>query len=101
MGERRQGAENPGIGDENVELAPALVEGGAEPIERVEILDVDGDQRGGRASGLDGVVQLFERALGAGQRHDMGAGFGKRDGGGTADAARGAGDERDPAGEWF
>ena len=44
------------------------------------------------------VVELLERALGARERDDMGAGGGERQRRGAADAARGAGHQRDSPG---
>ena len=45
MAERRDGAEHAGIADENIELAPALVDRGAEPVERGIVFEVAGDER--------------------------------------------------------
>ena len=99
MGERRQRAEHAGIGDEDVELAPALVDRPAEPVERGIIGDVARHQRGGRAGRADRVVELLERALGPRQCDHMRAGPRQLDRHGTADAARGAGDDGDAVGE--
>ena len=65
------------------------------------ILDIERHQRRRAAGGLDQVVELFQRADGARESDHMGAGLrqGERDRG--ADAARGAGDERDFVGEGF
>ena len=101
MGNRRQRPENPGVADQNVELAPALVNRGAEAVEGLEILDVAGNQRRLAAQLADGVVQFLERALGAGQRDDMGAAPRQLERDGAADAARGAGDKSNAASELF
>ena len=101
MAERRGGAGDAGIADENVELAVALVQRRAEPGDAVEIGEVERHQRGAAAVLADLVVELFQPALRPRDRHDMRAGFGQRARGGIADAARGAGDESDTGGEGF
>ena len=103
--QRRQGAERAGVADEDVEAAPATVERLAEPVDRRVIAEIAGNQGRGilglRPQCADRVVELFERALGSRQGDDMGArgGEGERDG--SADAARRARYERDPAGGCF
>src|SRR5262249_25466110 len=79
--------------------AEALVRGGAEPIDARVVLEVERHERGRSAQALDRVVELLEPADGARERDNMGAGFGERECGGVADAARGAGDERDTVGK--
>ena len=71
----------------------------AETVEGVEILEVARNQRRLAAERADLVVEVLERALRAGQRDHMGAPAGEFERDGAADAARGAGDEGDPAGE--
>ena len=103
VAERRHRPEGAGVADENVELAPALVRiARAEPVERIEILDVARHQGRLAAVRADCIVEIFERALGAGQRDDVGAGPGELKGDGAADAARGARHEGDAAlkGSW-
>ena len=95
------GPSNPGVADENVELAPALENRRAEPVERREIGDVAGNQRRLGAERADFVVELLQRALRARQRDDMGAAARQLQRDGAADAARGAGDEGDAAGEFL
>ncbi len=60
------------------------------------------ERRDGRAAAgvVDALLDLFERARGAGDQDDVGAGGGERFGGRGADAAAGAGDERELAREW-
>ena len=99
MAERRGGAGDAGIADENVELAVALMQRRAEPRDAVEIGEVERHQRGAAAVFADLVVEFFQPALRARDGHDMRAGAGKRARRGVADAARGAGDERDAGGE--
>ncbi len=101
MPERRQRAELAGVSDQDVELFESLVQRGAEPVERIEIAEVKRHERGARPFLFDFVVEFLEPADGAGERHDMRALARERDGGGAADAARGAGDERDAIGKWF
>ena len=57
-----------------------------------------GHQRRRAALRLDRVVEFLEPADGPGDGDDMGAGLGERQRRGAADAARGAGDDRDAAG---
>src|SRR6187455_2033479 len=101
MPERRGGTGDAGIADENVELAVALMQRGAEPRDAVEIGEVERHQRGAAAVLADLVVEFLKAALRASDGHDMSAGAGQRTRGGMADAARGAGDERDPGSEGF
>ena len=101
MGDRREFAEHARIAEQDIELAPALVDRGAEPVDRVEILDVHRHQCGRRSLGANLVVEGFERALCTGQSHDVSASFRKREGGRAADAARCAGDDRDAVQEWL
>ena len=93
------GPEQAGIRHHRIELAEALVERGAEPRDAVEVFQVERHERGGRAGFLDLVVELFQAADRARQRHDMRAGLRQRERGRKADPARGAGDKRDTAGE--
>ena len=95
MGQRRQRPEDAGIGEQDVELAPALQQGRAELLDRRRVAEIDRHQRRAAADRVDLVIELFERARGPRQRHDMGAGLGESERSGAADAARGAGDERD------
>src|SRR5262247_57475 len=88
MAERGQRAKNAGIADHHVEPVDALV-----------VLEVEGYEGGRAAQRLDRVVELLETADRARERDDMGAGLRQRERGGVADAARGAGDERDTVGE--
>ena len=101
MAERRRGAGDAGIADENIELAMALVQRGAKPRNAVEIGQAERHQRGAAAILSDFVVEFFQPALRARDRHNMRAGLGERARGGIADAARGAGDESDAVGEGF
>src|SRR6516225_8441866 len=99
MAERGQRPKNAGIADQHVESSEALVQGGAEPIDALVILEVERHERGRTTQGLDRVIELLEPADRARERDNMGAGAGQRERGGIADAARGAGDERDTVGE--
>jgi len=99
MAERRRGPGDAGIADENVDLAVAFVQGETEPGDAVEIGEVERHQRGGAAVLADLVVEFFEATLRARHGDDMGAGLGECKCGGTADAARGAGDDGDTGGE--
>ena len=59
---------------------------GAEPIERLAVLEIAGHERRLPAEPADLVVEFFERTLCAGQRHDMGSGAGQGQRGRAADA---------------
>src|SRR6187551_1158476 len=74
---------------------------GAEPRDAVEVSKVERYQRGAAAVLADLVVEFLKAALRARDGHHVRAGAGKRTRGGIADAARGAGDERDPGSEGF
>jgi len=67
-----------------------------EPIDAVIVLEIEGDERCRAAERLDGVVELFEPADGARNGDDVRAGSGKRKRSCIANAAGGAGDERNP-----
>ena len=99
MTERRGGAGDAGIADEDVELAVTLMQRSAKPRDAVGVGEVERHQRGAAAVFPDLVVELFQPALRTCHRHDMRAGFCQRARGGIADAARGAGDESDTGGE--
>src|SRR4051812_7443940 len=101
MAERRGGAGDAGIADENVDLAVALMQRRAQPRDAVEIGEIERHQRSAAAALADLVVELLKAALRARDGHDMRAGAGQRTGRGIADAARGAGNERDTGGEGF
>ena len=101
MAERRGGAGDAGIADENVELAVALMQRSPEPGDAVEIGEVERHQRGAAAVLADLVVEFFQAALRARDGNDVRAGAGERARGGIADTARGAGDEGDTGGEGF
>ena len=64
--DRRQLAQDAGIAHEDVEPAPALVDRRAQPVEGLEVLQVHRHEGCGRALLADGVVELFQGALGAG-----------------------------------
>src|SRR5262245_35730678 len=99
MAERGQRPKNAGIADQHVEPSETLVQREAEPVDALVVLEVEGYEGGRAAQGLDRVVELLESADRARERDDMGAGLRQRERGGVADAARGAGDERDTVGE--
>src|SRR5580704_5222396 len=99
MPERRGGAGDTGIADENVELAVTFMQRGAEPRDAVEIGEVERHQCRGATLLADLVVEFLEPGLRARHRHDMRPSLGQRTRGGIADTARGAGDESDPGGE--
>ena len=99
--DRGQRAEHRGVEDEDVERVPALGDRRRELADRFAVGEVE--RRDGRAAAgvVDALLDLLERAGGAGDQDDMGAGRGERFGGRRADAAAGAGDERELAGEWL
>src|SRR5437867_3902210 len=99
MAERGEDAELGGIADKDVEPAIAVEELRREFIDLDKIAQVDRNERGAAADGPDGVVDFFETTHRARRHHDMCALSGKAPCDGGADAARGSGDQRDPAGE--
>ena len=99
MAERRQRADDAGIADQYVEAPIAFVERQREPRDALAVLDVERHQRGGAARGLDLVIELFQPADGARHRHHMRSRLGELQGQRGANAARGAGHQRDTVGE--
>src|SRR5665213_4357603 len=99
MPERRGGAGDAGIADQNVDLAVTLMQRRAEPGDAFEVGEIERHQRGAAAVLADLVVEFFKAALGARDGDDMRAGFRQRACRGVADAARGAGNQRDTGGE--
>src|ERR1700733_5514132 len=99
MAERRGGAGDAGIADEDIELAVTFMQRRAEPGDAVEIGEVERHQSGAAAVLADLVIELFEAALRPRHRDNMRAGLGQRARGGIADAARSAGYQSDAGGE--
>src|SRR5437667_7626347 len=97
MAERRKGAELSGIADQNVEPAVALVKRRGQFVDLDEIAQVERHQRGAAAGGADPVIGLFEATDRARGQHKLGALAGEAFRHRGADAARGAGDQRDLA----
>src|SRR6185437_3949822 len=62
MRNRRQHAQHARIAEESVELLPAFEDGSAETVQRLEVLDVERNQRGRAADGFDLVVEFFKPA---------------------------------------
>ena len=96
VADRCEDAEQAGIGDEDVELAPALVDRAAEPVDAAHVGEVERHEGRRAARRLDLVVEFLEAADRAGDRDDVRALGGEPLGDVVADAARGAGDQRDP-----
>ena len=88
-----------GIGDENVELAPALVDRAAEPVDARHVGEVERHQRRLPPAALISSSSSSSPPDGARDGDHMRARRREMLGGEIADAARGAGDERDAAGE--
>src|SRR5262245_49481188 len=99
MSERRQRPKDAGVADEHVELAPTLVDGGAQGVDLVVRLEVEGEQRGAAAAGPDLVVDLLQCAGGAADEDQVCAFLGVGQRHGAADATGGSRDERETAGE--
>ena len=74
MAERRELPEHAGIGDQDVELLPALEDRRAKPVDRLVVSEVEGNQRRRAAELADGVVEFFQPADRARHGHDMCAG---------------------------
>jgi len=94
MGERRDDAKRTGIAEEGVEPAPALEDRGAQPVDGVELAQVQRHECRGAALATDRVVGLLETAHRARDADDMRPGRTESNGGGASDAPRGAGNER-------
>ena len=62
MGEGRQAPEDPGVADQNIELAEALIERGSQSIDRLAVGELERDERGFAARSPDRVVD-FSKAL--------------------------------------
>ena len=90
---------NAGIADQHIEALVAFVESQCESRDAVAVLHVERHQGGGAAGGLDLVVELFQPADRARDGHDMRAGLRKLERDRSANAARGAGDQRNTVGE--
>src|ERR1700716_75870 len=99
MPERRGGAGDAGIADENVEPAVALMQRSTQPRDALEVGEIKRHQGRSSAVVADLVVEFFQPSLRSRHRNDMRAGSCKRARSGIADAARGAGDEGDTGGE--
>ena len=99
MADRRDDAEDRGIGEEYVELSPALVDRTAKPVYARHVGKVERNQRRAAAGGFDFVIQLFKAALRSGNSNDVHPGNGQSLGKEIADAARCAGDQRHPSDE--
>lgn len=97
MVDGRDGAEHAGIGDENVEFAPAFEDRAAELVDRRHVREVEGHQRCRAADRLDRIVKFLEAADGASAGDDMRTGLGEFEGSEIADPARCAGDQRNAA----
>src|SRR5258708_12726097 len=95
MAERGQRPKNAGIADHHVESSEALVQGRAEPIDALVILEVERHERGRTTQGLDRVIELLEPADRARERDNMGAGAGQRERGAIPDAPRAPPDDPD------
>ena len=71
MADGRDDAENRGIGKEYVELAPALVDRAAQPVNARHVGKIERHERRAAARRFDLVIQLFKPALRAGNGDDM------------------------------
>ena len=88
--ERRERTENASIADQHIEPLVAFVEGQCEPRDAVAVFDVERHQCGRAAGCLDLVVEFFEPADRARDRHHMRARLRQLKRSRGADAARGA-----------
>ena len=76
MGEGREKAQVARVGHQDVKLAEAVVKRGAQPIQAVAVLDVEGDQGGVDAGSIEyRVIQLLQPALGASGGDDVCSGL--------------------------
>src|SRR5690606_24028723 len=99
MAERRDDAEEAGIGHKEIQFAPTIVNRAAETVDGGHIRQVERHQGRLTANGLDLVVQFFQPAGRACDGDDMRAGSGKSLGEKIANAARGACNQSDTPGK--
>ena len=97
--ERRGHIGHRGIADQYVKPSVAFVKRGSEFVEPAIVPDIERRQRCRAAGRLDCIVEFFETADSACQCNHMSACAAKRQRCRIADAARGAGHERDPVRE--
>ena len=97
--DRGDGAEHAGIADQPVELAPALEDRRAQPVDAVAVAQIERHERRFAAGRLDVVVEFFETAHRARDGDDMRAAAARFERGLIADAAARPGDEDDLARE--
>ena len=99
VADRRERAQHAGVAQQHVEPAEAFMQRRTQPVDAGPVGDVERHQGGGAAERLDLVVEGLEPAYGPRHQHAMSAfaGVGQRRGG--AQAARGAGDQGNAAGE--
>ncbi len=95
MADRRDDAEHAGIGDEDIEFAPALENRCPERIDCVHVGKIKWHERRGTADSLDGVVELFKATDRAGASDHVRAGLGQFQRREIADASRRSGNEGD------
>ena len=97
MGQRCDPPQHARVADEDVELAPPLVDRGAEAVDAWTVGQVKRHQRRGAVFRLDAVVQRLEGVDLAADGDDVTATAGQIEGDRLADAAGGTGDDGDPA----
>src|SRR5665213_1813646 len=99
VAERRWRAQNAGIADQHIEAAVTLFEREREPRDAVTILHVERHQSGRATRRLDVVVEFLKATDGARHGDDVCACLRELQRERGANAARGAGDQRDTVGE--
>ena len=100
MTERRKRSEDAGVGDENIEMLPALIERRAELVDPVAFFEIELQKRRCPAGSLYFVIERFERTERACRDYDVGPGFRKPQRHGPAYATRRARDECDASAQW-
>ena len=95
MTERRQRTQNAGIANQNVELAPALEDRRAQPVDGVEIGQIERNERGFAADLADLVIDFLQAAHSAGDQDRVRAFSGKGQCDRAANATGGACDHRE------
>ena len=98
---RRQRSEHRGVEHEHVELLPPLGDRARELADALAFGEVERRDRRAAAGVVDPLLDLLERRGGAGDEDHVRAGRGKRFRGRRANAAAGAGDQRELAGKGF
>src|SRR6266404_6782672 len=94
VADRRDGSENTGIADQDVELAEALIKRCPQLIDGVEFLDIQRHQQAWLTAGIaDRIIDLFQPTDRTRGQDQLGTFGGKAPGDSRSDPAGGTGDQ--------